>query len=211
MRTVIAALMFTFACGARSEIAGDEIGADAGGLDATIDAHDASAQDGGAGDVASDALKDAMPDALCCDDGVKLSGCQTCAAGETCINKMGSCTQTVTNCGPSTCTGCCLGATLCADGITAGACGNHGQFCQTCIDTKTNKYSACIADDAGGGGTCLGGPTCTDANCHAGGCCSGDLCVLGDTNTLCGYGGTCVDCTQGGGTCKNQTCDYPHQ
>ena len=203
------------ACGARSEIAGEsELGVDAGsgsdtGVDATLDvAHDAVAD---AKDAAVDSPIDATPDGtLCCDLGFKQSGCQTCAADEQCWNKVGSCLHTVTNCGPWNCQGCCESATTCSDGREVGNCGNHGQLCQTCIDSK-NKVIACIADDAGNGGTCLGGPTCTDQNCHPGGCCNGNICALGDQDTLCGNGGACVDCTQNGGTCVNQACVFPHQ
>jgi len=209
MRWAIAAITCVLACGARSEIAGDDFLDASTAADVAIDIGN-STKDVGAG--AHDASTDAAPDAaLCCDDGLKVNGCQTCASGQTCISKMGSCVVTVTNCGPSNCNGCCLNATLCADGITAGACGNHGQWCQTCIDTKTNKYSSCIPDGDGLGGTCIGGPTCTPQNCGQG-CCNGDICMFGIQDDLCGHSGVaCADCAAQGGTCDNHECKLPHQ
>jgi hypothetical protein len=203
MRWVIAAVVCLAACGARSEISGGLEPTDGGIviLDATIDVHDSGT---------ADAPNDAAPDVvLCCDDGEKTNGCQTCSSGQTCLNKSGSCMTTVDDCGPSNCTGCCWNTTTCADGKTTGTCGNHGQLCQTCI--AQNKLIACVADGDGVGGTCLGGPTCTSDNCH-GGCCNGPICVLGDQDTLCGHTQTaCVDCTVKDGTCNDGTCEYPHQ
>ena len=154
-------------------------------------------EDGAEQDVAADAP---LPP-LCCDDGIKKSGCQTCAAGQKCIAKMGTCVVASVKCGPSNCDGCCLDETTCADGREVGACGTHGQMCQTC--SGKNGYGACIPDDVGG--TCQGGDTCTPGNCISG-CCSGNVCMVGDQDTLCGPGGACVDCTLRGGVCVNEAC-----
>lgn len=205
--------MLVLACGARSELGGDLVdGEDAAAVDATLDAkkHD----DGGPSDASSDVHADAHVDAgeagLCCDLGVLQSPCHDCG-GDTCWDKVGACHHDVTKCGPSNCNGCCLSDTWCADGLEIGACGSGGRMCQTCFGAKQNQFVACVPDDAGGGGTCEGGPTCTPQNCISG-CCNGNLCMFGELDTSCGYAtSACTDCTTLGGYCDGDICDYPHQ
>ena len=208
-----ASCVIAVACGARSEIAGSDVeGEDDAAADATLDAvvhTDGGLHADASHDAAFDAPLDAEFDAdLCCDLGVKKSGCQKCASADTCWSKVGSCIHTEAKCGPSNCNGCCLTATQCADGTEVGACGNGGQMCQTCFDSK-NNYGACVPGD--GGGTCAGGPSCNPKNCNMG-CCNGDVCMLGDVDGLCGFGGiVCADCTKQAGFCDAGVCDVPHQ
>ena len=202
MRWGVTALscVMSVACGARTGLSDGRV-EDAAVVDVTFVAHDA------APDVATDAPQEAQ---ACCDMGIKLSGCQTCAAGEKCWDKVGACLQPVLNCGPSNCAGCCESPTMCADGRESGSCGSQGQACQTCFDAQ-NKYATCVPNATGGGGTCVGGPTCTPKNCLTG-CCNGDVCMLGDVDTLCGYGGiVCVDCGASSGYCDGGVCANPHQ
>jgi len=213
-RFVAASWVLICACGARSEIAGTPIEGedDAAAADATLDvAHMDAAPHADASSDAADASLDAGVDSgLCCDLGFKQSGCQQCGTGDTCWEKIGSCGHDEPKCGPSNCEGCCLGATLCADGTEVGGCGNGGQLCQTCFDSK-NKLTACVKDDAGAGGTCAGGPTCTKQNCFEG-CCNGDVCMVGNADTLCGFGAVvCADCAKLGGFCDAGVCQTPHQ
>ena len=209
----------SIACGARSDISSDDSSGGGAFDDATIDvAQDAptdakdggtDAKDGGAPESAvADASPDAEPEAGgCCDLGMKLSGCQTCEGGDTCWNKVGTCMHTVPNCGPWNCDGCCEWDTVCADGREVASCGTHGQMCQECYGAKVNTFVACVPGVTGG--TCAGGPTCTHKNCPMG-CCNGDVCMLGDVDTLCGHGGdTCADCTKSSGYCDGSTCDIP--
>jgi hypothetical protein len=203
------------ACGARSELLGyddDSDGDGDGSVDATLDV--VHVDGGPTTDASTDAVADTSVDAfdagLCCDLGIKQSGCQQCGAGESCWNKVGACTHDVTTCGPSNCKGCCLTATWCADGTEVGACGTGGQMCQTCFDSK-NKLVACVPNDAGAGGTCQGGPTCTTQSCGSG-CCNGNVCMLGELDTSCGYATmACADCTKLSGYCDGGRCVVPHQ
>ena len=206
---MVVVYVVSLACGARSDISSYESGEAGAVEDATIDvAHDAPTD--ASDDLVAEASSDAGPEAApCCDLGMKLSGCQTCAAGDTCWNKVGTCMHTVPNCGPWNCDGCCEGNTACADGREIASCGTHGQMCQECYGAKDNTFVACVPGATGG--TCAGGPTCTHKNCPMG-CCNGDLCMLGDVDTLCGHGGdTCADCTKSSGYCDGSTCDIPHQ
>ncbi|HEY1956876.1 MAG TPA: hypothetical protein VGH28_14750 [Polyangiaceae bacterium] len=196
---------FLLGCGARTGIAGEPDFLDASLDVAAVDAKVDATKDA----IVSDAVIDAPPAPLCCDEGLKLSGCQSCAAGEQCWNKAGTCERATQRCGPSNCDGCCLSDTLCADGREVGACGTHGQACQTCIKPGSTSYGTCVPDATGG--TCGGGDTCTKSNCFHG-CCDGNTCMIGDQDTLCGSGGTaCVDCVALGGLCKADACDIPHQ
>ncbi len=207
-----ASWVYLFACGARSEIAGSDIvEADDGSVDATLDviAHgDAAPKPDASVDAPVDASVDAFDAGLCCDLGVKQSGCHPCNSGDTCWSKVGSCAHGEPECGPSNGKGCCLTASQCADGTEVGACGNAGQMCQTCFDSK-NNFLACVPSNVGG--TCAGGPTCNPKNCDMG-CCNGNVCMVGDVDGLCGFGGiVCADCTKLAGFCDAGVCQNPHQ
>ncbi len=125
--------------------------------------------------------------------------CQDCVAfAETCNG--GVCSSQ--SCGPQNCPGCCEGDT-CVPGFDPGECGFGGQQCQDCI----------AFGESCNGGFCSGQTTCGPENCP--GCCVGNQCVVGNTDTQCGFGGsTCQDCvpfseTCNGGVCTGQTTCSP--
>jgi hypothetical protein len=182
-------------CGARSEIA-DEPLPDASVVDVSLDVADALEPMEASVDVSAGASDGSQ---ICCDDGFKKSGCQTCAASETCLSKAGTCITEVTECGPTTCMGCCITSTECSDGKEVGACGMQGQVCQTCTVDNSANYSSCIAQ-AGGGGVCAGGQTCGE-NCD--GCCNGVVCTFGTSDTSCGFRTPCMACAPGESCVEN--------
>lgn len=111
--------------------------------------------------------------------------CAPCTMGNTCVS--GTCTP---------CAGCVDVSTgACLPGNTNMACGTQGVFCQMC-DTGTGQTC--------NNGACMGGGTCSAANC-ADGCCDGNNCVqrANFTNAQCGVGvpgGACATC-QGVSNC----------
>ncbi len=127
--------------------------------------------------------------------------CVTCGAGAYC---KAACIRMQPDCGPGNCPGCCRGNNLCATGNTIVACGTNGQFCQQC-----GGGQGCVANP-NGGGLCGNVQTCDRTNC--GGCCMGNVCLLGTRDAQCGsYGApcttckpgeTCVGAAPGGGICE---------
>ena len=96
-------------------------------------------------------------------------------------------------CGPSNCTGCCIG-NLCQGGGSVSACGAGGGVCRSCAAGQS-----CVD------GACVGGATCNATNCA--GCCVGNVCVNPSTDAACGsYGSTCLDCAAVGQVCSGGAC-----
>lgn len=97
-------------------------------------------------------------------------------------------------CGPSNCSGCCLG-NVCQGGGSTAACGTGGGACYSCAAGQS-----CV------GGVCTGGtPTCGPTNCA--GCCVGNSCVNPPTDGACGASGsTCLDCAAVGQYCSGGVC-----
>ena len=139
--------------------------------------------------------------------GIEGEACEVCPAGDFC---RGSCYHWQADCNPTNCAGCCEGAVLCSTGVSDNACGRGGAGCQRCIPSEGTGQ---CAPQQGGGGLCNGVVSCNANNC--GGCCEGNVCLAGDTQSLCGNGGeACHACGSeqcvlgppggsGGGQCLN--------
>jgi hypothetical protein len=141
----------------------------------------------------------------CCVGGVCLAGsdptecgiggaaCTNCQAeGEACNG--GQCV-TPTPCGPSNCSGCCEG-NVCQPGNASNACGTAGNACTNCAVAGDNCQNA----------QCVAQAQCNAQNCGFG-CCEGNVCVTGSSNTACGFGGqSCQDCQAFGDVCQGQVC-----
>jgi hypothetical protein len=137
--------------------------------------------------------------------------CSTCAASEFC---RGTCLRYQSNCGLSNCPGCCEGFDICATGLNDVECGQNGQQCQRCVPSEGT--GRCVPQ-ARGGGLCNAIVSCNPANC--GGCCEGNVCVIGVNQDHCGNNGApcgtcpagteCVSAARGtGGGCANVgSCD----
>ena len=114
------------------------------------------------------------------------------------------------NCGPSNCTGCCDANGECIDAAVAGTspttCGASGNACSACAATQTCTAGACVTPTTNkDGGVDAGGGGCNPTSCPTG-CCSGQLCLPGTTNTNCGAGGAaCTACGTGGVSCVGVT------
>ena len=129
--------------------------------------------------------------------------CQACQT-EGLVCTAGHCTQPPA-CGPGNCSGCCFGD-QCIAGTDQTACGAGGQQCQNC----TGQGEKCVP--SGGGGICEGMVGCGPSNCP--GCCSGNICLSGNSSTSCGLSGSaCTDCASFGESCNgagqcvlNQNC-----
>ncbi len=97
------------------------------------------------------------------------------------------------SCGPSSCSGCCLGD-VCDPGNPVAACGTAGQGCFACAAGES-----CVA------GVCAKPSGCSPASCPSG-CCYSGVCMPGDNASLCGQGGaSCVVCKDGE-RCTNRSC-----
>ena len=126
--------------------------------------------------------------------------CQNCAAqGETCDPLLRRCASVT--CNPGNCPGCCLG-NECRVGQDNTLCGQMGGTCQDC----TAQGTSCISTGRIGG-QCEGPvPSCSPTTCPSG-CCLGDQCIGGTSDTACGTGAqACVNCAGQGDTCKGQVC-----
>ena len=120
-------------------------------------------------------------------------GCKAC-------NNLQKCTAGVckayAQCSPTNCAGCCSGTT-CQPGTVFHLCGKGGQACKPCQTGQACNAGVCGVPPA----------QCTPANCS--GCCDGNKCQPGATNTHCGYGGIkCMPCS-GGKVCNKGTCGTP--
>ena len=138
----------------------------------------------------------------CCQDGVCIAGgtddvcgaggvaCVACPAPSICYKPAGTCLLWMSlDCGPANCPGCCAGS-YCYLGAQDTRCGHAGQACQTCSPDAGTGTCTSVAD---GGGECNGGQPCGPSNCY--GCCSGNACVVGDSDEACGSNGvTCQAC-----------------
>ncbi len=201
--------MICAACAARSAISDDdEIAFDASAHSDATTTFDASPNEGA---VAPDAIVELdasdEPDTLCCDLGVKQSGCQFCNVGDVCWSKVGACFHDAGNCGPDTCNGCCLDDNQCADGREIGTCGSGGVECVECFGKNPETFAACIPQTAGG--SCSITESCTAESCV--GCCKSGTCLVGNDDKACGHeGNACADCTQSGETCEAHLCQGGH-
>ena len=133
------------------------------------------------------------------------SPCQVCAAGQ-CLGPIG-CSVNMASCGPSNCTGCCLGTmslgdaqpAMCIPGTSGEFCGSGGGGCAICKPGET-----CRPFVFDGGGFCQANDGCDPTNCT--GCCIDGVCAQGDQAIACGIGGVaCKDCGDGG-TCQVGNC-----
>lgn len=105
----------------------------------------------------------------------------------------GACSFSDPGCTASNCSGCCLDANTCSNGLSADACGSGGLECQGCGPEETGFFIPCAPQD-GGGGKCQ--PACNSGACP--GCCDGAECRLGQSGTSCGtLGATCTACPSG--------------
>ncbi|MBW2735110.1 MAG: hypothetical protein JRH20_22235 [Deltaproteobacteria bacterium] len=119
--------------------------------------------------------------------GVGGAVCSVCPAGQPCV--AGQCGGT-SACTPS-CTGCCE-VGICQGGLAHNACGSGAAPCQNCViegkicDAATQSCKA---------------PPPLCPNC-ATGCCQGNTCLSGNTDTACGaLAQACTDCSRSGLTC----------
>jgi hypothetical protein len=124
--------------------------------------------------------------------GFNGSSCESCLSNGTCVR--GACVYPRLNCGPLTCSGCCVDANHCADGVASDTCGFNGHSCQDC-------GGGMCEPQLGGGGDCQ--LPCDLATCS--GCCEGSACLLGNTDLFCGTSGqSCVTCPSGE-SCTSQS------
>jgi hypothetical protein len=130
--------------------------------------------------------------------------CAACGIAQVCIPEgqpnARSC-QTPPACGPTNCTGCCVGnQCVAANATTPQRCGLNGQQCQACPAGQVCNQPT---------GTCVPAPECSPASCPLG-CCLGDICAFGQQNTACGTGGdACVNCQNLGRVCEANSCQPP--
>jgi hypothetical protein len=123
--------------------------------------------------------------------------CTSCGTTQECVadGQPNARTCQQRTCGPSNCTGCCVG-NQCVDNTTPTACGRNGEACKTCVTTE-------ICSTAG---TCVDGGDCNPGNC-ATGCCVGAICAVGTQNTACGTDGDqCQNCAGQGLICDARIC-----
>lgn len=121
--------------------------------------------------------------------------CKVCLASQTCIN--GAC---INACTASSCpSGCCQnGACVLPMAQSVSACGISGMTCAAC-----GTGLGCF------GGKCVPTSACSAMSCP--GCCSGNICLPFNIQTLlsCGAGGSaCKACTQNQ-ICSNGNCTAP--
>lgn len=140
-----------------------------------------------------------------CFSGLSSSACG--AGGQQCADCSGknevcdtmSHTCVAQGCGPTNCTGCCLG-NLCQNGTQDTACGVGGFQCQNCSGMSQ------FCDQ----GKCQNvPPKCGPNNCK--GCCDGNgQCQAGAVDTQCGTGGgQCQNCQAQQQICTNGACVAP--
>lgn len=215
--------MTVFACGGRTELDLLDQGSPPGGADASSaedatgdrsNASDASlAFDGprhddasvvdarippDAGGPPSNCNSTTCPQGCCSADGTCVESdalnacgsggeaCEVCPPGDFC---KGGCFHWQTDCSAANCAGCCsLG--LCSMGSSNYACGRGGGGCQRCVPSEGTGQ---CEPQTGGGGLCNGVVSCDPTNCP--GCCVGNVCMDGVTNSQCGHGGmACQAC-----------------
>jgi hypothetical protein len=130
-------------------------------------------------------------------------GEQCIFCNQTCLQ--GGCGTAVGDCNASTCDGCCVGSTICADGEHDTACGHGGVQCESC--NPTTGGGQCVLQGSGGGGQCQFASSTCDSNTCPQGCCVGNVCAQGTQDIACGTGGiACTDCTMNGTTCIVSRC-----
>ncbi|MBI5529430.1 MAG: hypothetical protein HY897_24150 [Deltaproteobacteria bacterium] len=95
--------------------------------------------------------------------------------------------------------GCCAGTT-CIAGTNDIQCGTGALACEDC----TTSSKVCIDQ------RCENLPACNKNNCGGGCCLNQTDCMPGDTDTICGAGGSaCKDCASDGKECKYNSCVIP--
>lgn len=117
--------------------------------------------------------------------------CQTCRSGDECIDQ----TCAAKPCS-ETCAGCCNPSDTCRPGDSTTACGVYGAACVDCSvegDECSDQQCSVPAD----AGTCI---------CPLGCCDAFNECHPGASNTQCGAGSACEDCTSSGTECVGQQC-----
>ena len=145
---------------------------------------------------------DEQNDEHCGNDGFTCRRCET-QKGFHCVD--GQCVKTI--CSALNCAGCCEGDNICRPGNSDDFCGVRGGVCQKC-DAENGFH--CVR------GTCVQ-TQCLPQNCK--GCCAGDECQPGTSESACGTGGkACVSCAKdnkciagkctpcGPQTCRNGCC-----
>jgi len=114
-----------------------------------------------------------------------------------------ACGEGAGTCGPSTCSGCCQGAT-CVPLTNERACGRNGGTCSTCFVGDVCQAGVCTNPNVGGTG---GGVSGTGGGSAAGGAAGGSTCVPA---TCVGAGKNCGSISDGcGGTLQCGTCEVP--
>lgn len=143
----------------------------------------------------------ATSDDLC---GIKGQQCMTCGPNQSCNTGAGFCETIPEKCGPDNCDGCCVGD-VCARGLQNTACGAGGEVCDNC----KSRGQDCDALTR----TCKSTPKCDQFSCPNG-CCQGNTCMPGTSDTQCGGfgfdggigGQQCQNCALFGQTCQNHQC-----
>lgn len=128
-------------------------------------------------------------------------GCGSRCEGECpsgfCSLSLAACT---TSCNPSSCPMGCCESGVCVNGVDDQACGAYGSQCSACGDDSERclpvpgTYSL-----PSPGGQCA---SCDSTTCPNGCCTIDGYCETPGSDTSCGYGGAdCVDCTLDGSLC----------
>lgn len=145
-----------------------------------------------------------------CSDGLSGLGgcgfggqlCQVCSDGARCAPRSGGgACGGAQRCDAVSCPfGCCQGD-VCVVGVSDQACGTQGHACTACPQGQT-----CV-ESGSGGGICQSPPFCKPIDCSPNGCCQGNQCMPGTSDSACGEGGTaCVDCAATGHVCVAGHC-----
>ncbi|HEY3449805.1 MAG TPA: hypothetical protein VGK67_25850 [Myxococcales bacterium] len=151
----------------------------------------------------------------CADCGAGADSCGDdgrcrCGAGSACQEDLrcegGQCVCNATSCP----TGCCAGS-ACVKQPNLAACGLPATACQVCDPLLADRCTdgAC---KCGSGTACQKGQRCTPSGCvcdatSCPGCCSGDVCELGNTTSKCGTNGAaCAPCDDLADRCTAGVC-----
>lgn len=126
---------------------------------------------------------------ICSPTGVCMCGeFDPCEPGLECVGGVCTCT-------PAACSGCCNAEGSCIElgEMEVTTCGAAGLACEDCTVEPTEEE-------------CLEGG-CTNCRSTCLGCCSGQSCLDGDTDDICGYwGDPCQNCTRSGAICDDNSC-----
>jgi hypothetical protein len=138
--------------------------------------------------------------------GRRGQSCQSCQPSQSqgqCVSQAdgGGVCNGVESCTPLNCSGCCDG-NICRIGTLLAQCGANGTACASC-----GAGQQCVGASPNGG-SCQSPPTCTAGSCS--GCCQGNTCVAKSSDTACGPGSVCQDCTAFGQICVGGECIDPY-